>query len=51
MNIFGGYENCVDILGHYKIGLVLGVISMHFSVFLRAIDPAPPLKNLASITS
>ena len=32
--IFFGYEDFVDILGgHHKIGLYLGVISMHFSVF------------------
>ena len=31
---FGGYESFVDIFwGHYKIGLYLGVISMHFRVF------------------
>ena len=37
MNIFfflgggGGYEGFVDIVwGHHKIGLYLGVISMHF---------------------
>ena len=30
MNIFGGYEDFVDILGgHHKIRLYLGVISMH----------------------
>ena len=29
-----GYEYIVDIFwGHYKKGLVLGVISIHFSVF------------------
>ena len=34
MNSFGGYEDFVDILGVYhKIGLYLGVISMHFRVF------------------
>ena len=34
MNIFGGYEHFVDIfLGHLKIGLVLGVISMYLRVF------------------
>ena len=41
-NIFGGfqkkyflgYEDFVDIFwGHHKIGLYLGVISMHFRVF------------------
>ena len=32
--IFLGYEDFVDIfLGHHKIGLYLGVISMHFRVF------------------
>ena len=31
---FLGYEDFVDIFGsHHKIGLYLGVISMHFSVF------------------
>ena len=31
---FGGYEDFVDIFrGHYKIGLYLEVISMHFRVF------------------
>ena len=31
---FLGYEDFVDIFwGHYKIGLYLGVISMHFRVF------------------
>ena len=31
---FLGYENFVDIFGvHHKIGLYLGVISMHFGVF------------------
>ena len=30
----GGYEDFVDIFGgHHKIGLYLGVISMHFGVF------------------
>ena len=34
MNIFGGYEDFVDILGVYHIiGLYLRVISMHFRVF------------------
>ena len=34
MNIFGGYEDFVDIFcGHHKTGLYLGVISMHFKVF------------------
>ena len=34
INIFFGYENFVDIfLGHHKIGLYLGVSSMHFMVF------------------
>ena len=34
MNIFGEYEDFVDIFGgHLKIGLYLGVISMHFRVF------------------
>ena len=29
-----GYEDCLDILrGHHKIGLYLGVISMHIRVF------------------
>ena len=32
--IFLEYEDFVDILwGHHKIGLYLGVISMHFRVF------------------
>ena len=32
--IFLGYEDFVDIfLGHHKIGLYLGFISMHFRVF------------------
>ena len=31
---FLGYEDLVDIFGgHHKIGLYLGVISMHFRVF------------------
>ena len=31
---FWGYEDFVDIfLGHYKIGLYLELISMHFKVF------------------
>ena len=31
------YEDFVDILsGHYKTGLILGVISMHFRPFLRS---------------
>ena len=31
---FWGYEDFVDIFwGHYKIGLYLGVISIHFMVF------------------
>ena len=31
---FFGYEDFVDIFwGHHKIGLYLGVISMHFRVF------------------
>ena len=31
MNIFGGYEDFVDFFGgHHKIGLYLGVISIHF---------------------
>ena len=31
---FLGYEDFVDFLGgHHKIGLYLGVISMHFKVF------------------
>ena len=35
MNIFG-YEDFVDIFrDHHKIGLYLGVISMHFRVFLK----------------
>ena len=30
---FGGYEDFVDVFcGHHKIGLYLGVISMHFRV-------------------
>ena len=34
MNIFWGYEDFVYIFGGYhKIGLYLGVISMHFRVF------------------
>ena len=34
MNIFLGYEEIVAIFwGHHKIGLYLGVISMHFMVF------------------
>ena len=34
MNIFLEYEDFVDIiLGHHKIGLYLGVISMHFRGF------------------
>ena len=40
MNIFGGYEDFVDIYifffwggGHHIIGLYLGVISMYFRVF------------------
>ena len=33
---FLGYEDFVDIFwGHHKIGLYLGVISMHFRVFLK----------------
>ena len=33
---FWGYEDFVDIFwGHHKIGLYLGVISMHFRVFLK----------------
>ena len=33
---FWGYEDFVDIfLGHHKIGLYLGVISMHFRVVLK----------------
>ena len=36
MNIFWGYENFVDIFwGHHKIGLYLGVISMHLWSFLK----------------
>ena len=32
-NFFGGYEDFVDVFcGHHKIGLYLGVISMHFRV-------------------
>ena len=33
-----GYEDFVDVFfgGHHKIGLYLGVISMHFRVFLRS---------------
>ena len=30
---FLGYEDFVDIFGHHKLGLYLGVISMHFRVF------------------
>ena len=33
MNIYVRYEDYVDILGHHKTGLVLGVISVHFRVF------------------
>ena len=34
INIFWGYKDFVDIVwGYYKIGLYLGVISMHFRVF------------------
>ena len=34
MNIFWGYDAFVDIFwGHHKIGLYLGVMSMHFRVF------------------
>ena len=37
MKFFGGHEDFVDIFfgggGHHKIGLYLGVISMHFRVF------------------
>ena len=34
INIFGGYEDFVHMLGgHHKIGLYLGGISMHFRVF------------------
>ena len=34
-NIFG-FEDFVNIVwGHHKIGLYLGVISMHFSVFFK----------------
>ena len=36
INIFLGYEDFVDIFGgHHKIGLYLGVIFMHFRVFLK----------------
>ena len=36
MNIFGGYEDFVGIFcGHHKIGLYLGVISMHLRSFLK----------------
>ena len=45
-NIFGGfqkneyflgYQDFTDIIwGHYKIGLYLGVISMHFMSFLKS---------------
>ena len=34
---FLGYEDFVDILeGHHKIGLYIGVISMHFRVFSKS---------------
>ena len=34
MNILGGMKIFLDIIGgHHKIGLYLGVISMHFRVF------------------
>ena len=34
MNYFLGYEDFEDIFGgHHKIGLYLGVISMHFRVY------------------
>ena len=34
INIFLGYEDFVNIVwGYHKIGLYLGVISMHFRVF------------------
>ena len=36
INLFLRYEDFVDIFfegGHHKIGLYLGVISMHFRVF------------------
>ena len=34
---FGGFEEFGDIFwGHHKIGLVLGVISMHYRVFFKA---------------
>ena len=33
-DFLGGYEDVVDIFcGHYKVGLYLEVISMHFRVF------------------
>ena len=36
MNIFGGMKIFLDIfVGHYQIGLFLGVISMHYRVFLK----------------
>ena len=36
MNTFSGYEDFVDIIGgHHQTGLVLGVISMYFRVFLK----------------
>ena len=36
MNIFGGMKILWIFFGcHHKIGLVLGVISMHFRVFLK----------------
>ena len=36
INIFLGYEDFMGILGgHYKIWLVLGIISMHLGSFLK----------------
>ena len=35
MNIFWGMKSLIFFLGHPKIGLVLGVISMYFRVFLK----------------
>ena len=34
--MFFGYEDSMDIFGgHHKIGLYLGVVSIHFRVFLK----------------
>ena len=49
-----GYEDFVDVffLGHHKIGLYLGVISMHFfGLFLRAIYRIGDIFGVAKISN